>query len=89
MAKLLNMFAHRSIAAKLAAQTIAGALGMGLVAITVLLIARAELIAERTERAHAIVDAVWNLADSYQRAADAGELTQDEAKKPRNRPAVD
>ena len=40
-----------------------------------------ELIAERTEKAHAIVDAVWNMADGFQHAADAGELTQEEAKK--------
>jgi methyl-accepting chemotaxis protein len=81
MAKLKNVFAHRSIAAKLAAMSIAGALCMALVAITVLLIARAELIAERTEKAHAIVDAAWNMADRFQHTADAGELTQDEAKK--------
>ena len=81
MAMLKNVFAHRSIAAKLAAMSIAGALCMALVAITVLLIARAELIAERTEKAHAIVDAAWNMADRFQHTADAGELTQDEAKK--------
>jgi methyl-accepting chemotaxis protein len=81
MAKLMNIFAHRSIAAKLTVMSIAGALGMALVAITVLVIARAELVAERTEKAHAIVDAVWNMADYFQHAADAGELTQEEAKK--------
>jgi methyl-accepting chemotaxis protein len=81
MAKLMNIFAHRSIAAKLTVMSIAGALGMAFVAITVLLIARAELVAERTEKAHAIVDAVWNMADYFQHAADAGELTQEEAKK--------
>jgi methyl-accepting chemotaxis protein len=80
MAKLKNIFAHRSIAAKLTVMSIAGALGMAFVAITVLLIARAELVAERTEKAHAIVDAVWNMADYFQHAADAGELTQEEAK---------
>jgi methyl-accepting chemotaxis protein len=81
MAKLMNIFAHRSIAAKLTVMSIAGALGMALVAITVLVIARAELVAERTEKAHAIVDAVWNMADYFQHAADAGELTHEEAKK--------
>jgi methyl-accepting chemotaxis protein len=81
MAQLKNIFAHRSIAAKLTVMSVAGAIGMALVAITVLLIARAELVAERTEKAHAIVDAVWNMADFYQHAADAGELTQEEAKK--------
>jgi methyl-accepting chemotaxis protein len=80
MAKLKNIFAHRSIAAKLTVMSVAGALGMALVAITVLVIARAELVAERTEKAHAIVDAVWNMADYFQHAADAGELTQEEAK---------
>jgi methyl-accepting chemotaxis protein len=81
MAKLMNIFAHRSIAAKLTVMSIAGALGMAFVANTVLLIARAELVAERTEKAHAIVDAVWNMADSFQHAADTGALTQEEAKK--------
>jgi methyl-accepting chemotaxis protein len=81
MAKLMNIFAHRSIAAKLTVMSIAGALGMAFVAITVLVIARVELVAERTEKAHAIVDAVWNMADYFQHAADAGELTQDEARK--------
>ena len=81
MAILTNLFAHRSIAAKLTVMSIAGALGMALVAITVLVIARTELIAERTQKAHAIVDAVWNMADHFQHAADAGELTQEEAKK--------
>jgi methyl-accepting chemotaxis protein len=80
MAKLQNLFAHRSIAAKLTVMSIAGALGMALVAITVLMIARSELVAERTEKAHAIVDAVWHMADHFQHAADAGELTQEEAK---------
>jgi methyl-accepting chemotaxis protein len=81
MAKLNNIFTHRSIAAKLTAVSITGAVGMALVAITVLMIARAELVAERTEKAHAIVDAVWNMADYFEHTADAGELTQDEAKK--------
>jgi methyl-accepting chemotaxis protein len=81
MAKLLNIFAHRSIAAKLAAMSIAGTLCMALVAITVLLIARSELIAGRIEKANAIVDAVWNMADVFQHAADAGEMTQEEARK--------
>lgn len=45
---------------------------MGLIAVTALLIARAELITERTEKAHAIVDAVWHMADTFKREADAG-----------------
>jgi methyl-accepting chemotaxis protein len=72
MRKLLNFFLHRSIAAKLAAMAIAGAVFMGLIAVTALLIARAELITERTEKAHAIVDAVWHMADTFKREADAG-----------------
>jgi methyl-accepting chemotaxis protein len=76
-----NFFKTRSIAAKLAAMTIVGAICMGLVAATVLLIARNQLIAERTEKAHAIVDAAWQMADGFQRAAAAGEMTEEEAKK--------
>ena len=72
---------NRSIAAKLAAMTIVGAICMALVAATVLLIARSQLVTERTEKAHAIVDAVWELADSFQRAAAAGQMTEEEAKK--------
>src|ERR1700760_3436277 len=72
---------NRSIAVKLAAMTVVGAICMALVAATVLLIARNQLVAERTERAHAIVDAVWNMADGYQRAAAAGQLTDEEARK--------
>jgi methyl-accepting chemotaxis protein len=81
MTKLRNLFAHRSIAAKLAIMSVASAFCMALVAITVLLIARNELIAEKIEKAHAIADAAWNMADGFQHAADAGELTQDEARK--------
>jgi methyl-accepting chemotaxis protein len=81
MTKLINLFAHRSIAAKLAAMSIASAIGMALVALTVLLIGRAELVDARIEKAHAIVDAVWSMADGLQHAADAGEMTQDEARK--------
>jgi methyl-accepting chemotaxis protein len=54
---------------------------MALVAATVLLIARSQLVTERTEKAHAVVDAVWELADSFQRAAAAGQMTDEEAKK--------
>jgi len=78
--KLLNFFLHRSIAAKLAAMAIAGAVFMGLIAVTALLIARAELITERTEKAHAIVDAVWHMADTFKREADAGKMSAEEAK---------
>ena len=81
MPKLLNLFSNRSIAVKLASMTMVGAICMALVASTVLLIARNQLMTERTERTHAIVDAVWHMADGYQRAAAAGQITEDEAKK--------
>src|SRR5882757_3009534 len=80
MRKLLNLFLHCSIAAKFAAMAIAGAAFMGLIAVTALLIARAELITERTEKARAIVDAVWQMADTFKREADAGKISADEAK---------
>src|SRR5215510_13850777 len=81
MSKLLNFFSHRSIAAKLAIMTAAGVVSMVLVALTVLLIARAQLVTERTEKAHAIVDAVWHRADSYYNAGQKGEMTPEEARK--------
>jgi methyl-accepting chemotaxis protein len=80
MTRLLNLFAHRSIAAKLSTLALAGAVFMGLIAVTVLFIARGELVAERTEKAHAMVDAVWQIADNFKRAAEAGEMTDAEAK---------
>src|ERR1700679_2668016 len=58
----------------------ASALFMVLVALTVLFIARSELATERTERAHAIVDAVWSMAESFKHAADSGAMTEAEAK---------
>jgi methyl-accepting chemotaxis protein len=81
MPKMLDLFSNRSIAAKLAAMTIVGAICMALVAGTVLLIARSQVVTERTEKAHAIVDAVWQMADSFQHAAAAGQMTEEEAKK--------
>jgi methyl-accepting chemotaxis protein len=80
MRNLLTLFALRSIAAKLIAMAAAGVLFMVLVAVTVLFIARTELAAERIEKAHAMVDAVWSLAESLQRAAESGAITEDEAK---------
>src|ERR1700692_3338958 len=77
---LLNILALRSIAAKLTAMAVAGAFFMVFVAFTVLFIARAELAAERTEKAHAMVGGVWSMADSFQHAAESGAMTQDEAK---------
>lgn len=76
-----KLFSNRSIAVKLAAMTIVGAICMVLVATTVLLIARSQLVTERTEKAHAIVDAVWQLADGYQQMAASGKITEEEAKK--------
>ena len=80
MKKLLKLIAQHSIAAKLAAMAVAGALFMVLVALTVLFIARGELATERTERAHAVVDAVWSMADSFKRAAESGALSEEEAR---------
>jgi methyl-accepting chemotaxis protein len=80
MPKLLNLFSNRSIAVKLASMTIVGAICMALVAATVLLVARSQLVTERIEKAHAIVDAVWQMADSFQHAAASGQMTEAEAK---------
>ena len=80
MPKLLNLFSNRSISAKLATMTIVGAVCMALVASTVLLVARNQLVTERIGKAQAIVDAVWQIADSFQRAAAAGQMTEAEAK---------
>jgi methyl-accepting chemotaxis protein len=80
MGRLLSAFAHRTIAAKLGVMAAAGAVFMVLVAITVLLIARGELGAERVEKAHAVVDGVWAMADDLERAAASGKMTTEEAK---------
>src|SRR6201986_3296634 len=80
MTKLLSLFSTRSIASKLAIMTIVGAICMALVATSVLLVARNQLITERTEKAQAIVDAVWQVADGFQQAAAAGKMTEEEAK---------
>src|ERR1700744_4669173 len=78
---MLKLFSNRSIAVKLASMTLVGALCMAMVATTVLLIARSQLVAERTEKAHAIIDAVWQLADGYEQMAKSGKITEEEAKK--------
>jgi len=67
--------------AKLTAMAVAGVLFMVLVACTVLFIAHSELAAERVEKAHAMVDAVWNMADSLQHEARSGAMSEDEARK--------
>src|SRR5258708_13242489 len=65
MPKIGNLFSNRSIGVKLAAMTIVGAICMALVASTVLLVARSQLITERTEKAHAIVDPVCQMPDAF------------------------
>jgi methyl-accepting chemotaxis protein len=80
MARLLMLLAGRSISARLALMTAASALFMALLAVTCLLTARAELITERTQKAHAVVDSVWSIADSFQHAAASGAMTEAEAK---------
>src|ERR1700749_4929183 len=81
MPKLINLFSNRSIAVGLATMTIVGAICMALVAATVLLVARNQLVTERTEKAHAIVDAVWQLAEGYRQMAVSGKITEEEARK--------
>ncbi|OKO83606.1 methyl-accepting chemotaxis protein [Bradyrhizobium sp. AS23.2] len=81
MPALKNLFSLRSIGAKLALMTMVGAICMALVASTVLWIARGQLVTERVEKAHAVVDVVWNLADGYYKAYKAGQMTEEEAKK--------
>src|ERR1700750_2816680 len=82
MPPLRNLFsATRSIGAKLAIMTLVSAICMALVATTVLWIARAQTVAERIERAHAVVEVVWNLADGYYKAYKAGQMTEEEARK--------
>ena len=80
MSKLLNLFSNRSIASKLAAMTIVGAICMALVATSVLLVGRNQLIVERTQKAQAIVDSVWQIADGLQKAAASGQMTDQEAR---------
>ena len=80
MGKLSKIVSEISISAKLILMAVAGAIFMVLMAVVVLLISRSELIAERTEKARAIVDSVWAMAEDLRRATDAGSLTVDEAK---------
>jgi methyl-accepting chemotaxis protein len=80
MSKLLNLFSNRSIASKLAAMTIVGAICMALVATSVLLVGRNQLIVERTQKAQAIVDSVWQIAEGFQKAVTAGQMTDQEAR---------
>src|SRR6185437_9139765 len=78
MSKLTSLFANRPIGVKLAIMTVVGAICMALVAAAVLVVARDQLISERTEKAQAIVDAAWNMADGFQKQAAAGKITEEE-----------
>ena len=80
MPNLLSLFSNRPISVKLATMTVVGAICMALVATAVLVVARNQLITERTEKAQAVVDAAWNMADSFQKEAAAGKMTEEEAK---------
>lgn len=80
MPKLISLFSNRPISVKLATMTVVGAICMALVATTVLIVARNQLITERTEKAKAIVDAAWQMADGFQKAAAAGKMTEEDAK---------
>ena len=80
MGKLSKTVSEISISAKLILMAVAGAIFMVLVAVVVLLISRSELIAERTEKAHAIADSVWAMAADLRRASETGSLTDEEAK---------
>jgi methyl-accepting chemotaxis protein len=80
MGKLLRAFAHGTIATKLAAMAMTGVLCMVLIAVTVLLIARSELATARVEKAHAVVDGVWGMAEYFQHAAETGAMTDLEAR---------
>jgi len=80
MSKLTRLFSNRPIGVKLAVMTVVGAICMALVAAAVLVVARDQLISERTEKAQAIVDAAWNMADGFQKQAAAGKMTEEEAR---------
>src|ERR1700689_4093545 len=80
MRSVLRAFVHWTITAKLAAMTAASAVFMVLISVTVLLIARSELVSERIEKAHAIGDSVRDIADSPQQAAASGAITVEETK---------
>src|ERR1700742_1985984 len=80
MSKLFNLFSNRSVGTKLAVLTLVGAICMALVAASVLLVARNQLITERTQKAQAMGEAAWNMADGFQKQAAAGKMTEDEAK---------
>jgi methyl-accepting chemotaxis protein len=80
MRKMLDMLANRSIATKLAIMAAVEASFMVVVAVIVLLFARQSMVAERIEKAHAVVDTVWSIADTLHRQAEGGAITEAEAK---------
>ncbi|MGD0429958.1 MAG: methyl-accepting chemotaxis protein [Acetobacteraceae bacterium] len=75
-----RIFGLQSIAIRLGVMTAVSALSMAVVAVIVLLLGRAELMTERTEKAHAMVDGAWSMADSLQQEVASGAMTADEAK---------
>jgi methyl-accepting chemotaxis protein len=81
MKKFGKLLASGSTGAKLVSMSIVSAICMTLVAAATLILARNQLIAERTEKAHAMVDGVWHMAEGFRRATERGDLTEEEAKK--------
>ena len=81
MRKLLGLIANRSIAAKLAIMAaVEASYAMVIIAVIVLLFARQSMVAERIEKAHAVVDTVYSIADTLHRAAASGAMSDAEAK---------
>jgi methyl-accepting chemotaxis protein len=80
MHKLLGMVANRSIATKLAIMAAIEASFMVIIAIIVLLFARQSMVAERIEKAHAVVDTVYSIADTLHRQAESGAMSDAEAR---------
>ena len=80
MGKMLSAIARGTLAAKFAAMAVIGVVCMVLIAVAVLCIARSELLAARVEKAHAVVDGVWGMAEYFQHAAETGAMTDTEAR---------
>jgi methyl-accepting chemotaxis protein len=76
--RLPNLF---SITGRLGSITACGAVCMLLSAATVLILARAELQTERIEKARAVVDSIYQIAEGYAADVTAGAMTEDEARK--------
>jgi methyl-accepting chemotaxis protein len=75
--RLPNLF---SITGRLGSITACGAICMLLSAGTVLILVRDELQAERIQKARAVVDSVYSIAEGFAADATAGKLTADEAR---------